>query len=208
MKKLVAILLLIGTVFCFASCTDSETNKLISLKKDESLHIGTNKIFKNYETTTTEDVYISCVAHVRFELQKSEVEPANKAFVKYDGYYYYWTEGQNHKQVKLGTKTTTEKYVYSYLPLSKEPTDVMVKTTCEATISYDYKAEVIRVPYEYSFDMNGYFWTISELKTKCPELYDLLGEDIGTREYYAATGVEHTVYDSTQNYNGTYYYVE
>ena len=206
MKKLVAILLMIGMVLSFASCTKSETNKLISLKKDESLHIGEYKVFKNYESTITEDVYISCVAHVSFNLQRSETEPDNKAFVKYDGYYYYWTEGQNHKQVKLGTKTTTTKYVYSYLPLGKEPTDVMVKTTCEATISYDYKAEVIEVPYEYSLYLNGYFWSASELKTKCPELYDLLGD--GTKEYYAATGVEHTVYETSQTYNGTYYYVE
>jgi len=83
----------------------------------------------------------------------------------------------------------------------------MVQIKSEIKNSYDYEPKVIEVPYDYDFDLDGFFWNISALQERCPELYQQLGT-IGMKKYFADTGVENRVDVSTQTFFDTYFYVE
>ena len=203
---LLPLLCLSGLVGCNNSNTSvKKGNEFIELKNNEALFVGGNAMFKNSFIEDTVESTRSYVAYSQYILYRTSYNGGARDYILYNGYYYYWNESTSTDVAVLGHVTTSTNTTYSYLPYSKDES-VVVRTRVETKYKYDYSSGVKVLPRTYDVLFNGYFSNLSDLLSRCPELYYLLNLSSEQRVYISAK--ERNVVESYTTQYDTYYYIE
>ena len=211
-KKILSLLLLVCLLvpcsLVLTGCKDKEPDKFATfteLGAGDTLFVGQSAKFKNYRSADVEDYYLTYPALAIASLARTTSSSYSYDSVYYNGYYYYWNIEKTNENLLLGQKTTVTSKSYSYMIYGKDNTNIVVKTTTKIETTYNFKCGMIEKPCEVVFDLNGYFGSVSDLKTKSLDLYNKVQVSDTTKHYIAAPK---TTYSHSENtYNDTYFYL-
>lgn len=213
---ILAICLILPCSLLFISCGKNDNNsnnnstqnntinytKFTTLEQNQTLNIGTTLSFKNNQSSKTENYYLEYLNKVTFVLCRSSYQIGTES-VLYDGYYYYWDYETEFDNELVGTQTTTVTTTYSYL-IYGENEHITVKSTTETAVTNDFNTKMISKAFTTEYQLFGYFASITELATACPEL---------VKQLPTTTTIKHliptpeTTYSYTEDtYRNTYFY--
>jgi len=206
-KRIITIALLcllLPCVFMLSACSEENFATFTDLAKDQTLNIGLDTKLKNVQDTSVDRYYIEHRKSIDVILHRSSYQQ-NENYVGYNGYYYYWTtDNLITDNLELGDMTTKTTITYSYLVFGKDKTDITVKTTVKQEVSYSFATGEYETNCSVSYDLNGYFSSIDDLKTKVPTLADKIPANEIDKHYIK---VPKTTYQyDAQTYNDTYFY--
>ncbi len=206
------VCLMIPCLCLLSACGDNNKDGLKSvstsfclLEKNQTLNIGSNTKFTNSIDTRTEEYYLTYPVSATVNLRRySSNSYNNTELVQYGSSWYWWEVTTNNDNILLGHKIITTTKVYSYLVYGTDNTDIVVKSTTRVETTYDFQTGSYSKPCDITYNLNGYFTSISVLKSQAPELYNALTVSSSNNFYVAEIK---TTYNYTENtYNNTYFY--
>ena len=210
MKKLVVLLLIVGTLLSLVACSKEDVlNKYLPLKAGYTLNVGESNKFVNSEKKAVEPVTQNRVISVEYVL-KYAIEPTEGDGITYESYsgkYYYWQKVETRDDVILGEKTTTTKTTYEYLVYG-EKENIAVRTVTEVETTYNFKGGFEDYKYDktYDIDVISLADTIEELKDYLPVLTQQYVTET-TNKYYVDVTTPTSRSYSESNYTSTYFYL-
>ena len=206
MKKIRVLLLCVCSVFAFSACSDAKTNSFISLKDDQTLFIGSDKMLKNHQDTLVTDKYLTYEKDVTYTLYRSS-NFVNNDSVYYQGYYYYWSTNIVREEEYLGKEEVNTIYNVSYLPYGEDDQNLVVKITAKRITSYNYEGGYIEKSRNCVVNLNSYFNSFEDLKTKCNDIAVKI-DNSNSKKYYVDVTVPNETEAYQQEFISTYFYIE
>lgn len=204
-RNLILSCLLCGCLVAGCSKNDIEENYRTyqKLSKDMVLDVGGEKFSNTAETIDTRE-HVDYLKNKIYRLNRDTYRVTNS--VAYNGYYYYWSVENVYESLLLGTKTVTTTKDISYIIYGEEE-NISVKTKITETTKYSYESTILEKNFSSTFDFNGYFASLDEIKQLCPELLD--GVEIQGINIYPVNAKEKTeIFYEDNNYSEFYYFEE
>lgn len=148
MKKFIACLLCLISVFCLTSCKKEDPTSFQKLQDNQTLCISYPILFGeeffeliNNKATTEEDYKIELITAIYYELNWSSsldsIQSLGYEYEYYNGYYYYFVPYTNKQTLNIATKTIDTINNYFYL-ISEDKSMITVKTTTTTNTTYKY----------------------------------------------------------------------
>ncbi len=207
-KRIITIALLcllLPCAFLLSACGGDNFVTFTELAKDQTLNIGLDTKFKNVQDVSVDKYYIEYRKSVNVNLYRTSYQQSGGDYIEYNGYYYYWTtDSVVTDYLELGDATTKTTVTYSYLVFGKDKTDITVKTTMKQEVSYSFAAGEYQTNCSISYDLNNYFSSIDDLKTKTPALADKIPANEINKHYVKTPRTTYSY--NSQTFKDTYFY--
>ena len=182
----------------------NDNNTFVELANDETLFVGNNHFFRNTYNVDTQEVTSNYIVEHQYILYRTTYS-SGAGSVYYNGYYYYWQVNDVEDTYLFGNRTTTTTTVYSYLKYGQDE-NIAVKATTTTVTTYDFESGFVSIPKTFYIQLNGYFTSVDNIETNCPDLYYQVDRNPTQRIYKSARETK-TVNSNTNTYN-TYFYIE